>query len=130
MDPNHNNLNRDLTHLKVKTHPPTPTTYKPHRNRQISLRRRKLPSVRLGGKKPRRGHFFVRLFRRARLRWLKIKNMCTLKKLKQYYRCLIREIIEASAAMETVQQRVLFDPTSGVPVLGMSFNSYTNAYGP
>ncbi|KAH7857548.1 hypothetical protein Vadar_013881 [Vaccinium darrowii] len=133
MDPNHKTLNQDLTH-QYKTQilcPSTPTTYLSYSGRRIPLRRRKLPSVRLGGKKSRRrGLFIVRLFRRARVRWQKIKYMCTLKKLKHYYRCLIREIIEASAAMELVQQRVLLDPSFAIPVLGISYNSFPHAYGP
>ncbi|EXC32308.1 hypothetical protein L484_008171 [Morus notabilis] len=56
----------------------------------IPLRRRKLPSVRLGGKKPRRA--LARMFRRIRLRWLKLQYMCMMRKLKEFYRNLIKDM--------------------------------------
>ncbi|XAR67572.1 hypothetical protein NMG60_11002375 [Bertholletia excelsa] len=100
-----------------------------HQRRKIQLRRRKLPTVRLGERKPRRGrHFLLRLFRRARLRWLKLNYLRILKKLKQYYRSLIRDIIDGSATAEAVQQRILMETSFAVPVLGVSFNSFPNAY--
>ncbi|PSR96204.1 Receptor-type tyrosine-protein like [Actinidia chinensis var. chinensis] len=124
MDPEHNPPSHDLI-------TPTPTPYYrwPHRGK-ISLRRRKLPSVRLGGgKRPRRGLFLVRRFRRARLRWLRLKHWCTFKKLKQYYRNLVKDIVEASATIEAVQQRILLETSFAIPVMGMSLTSFPNAYG-
>ncbi|KAJ8448262.1 hypothetical protein Cgig2_025186 [Carnegiea gigantea] len=85
---------------------------------------RKLPIVRLGGTKPRRGFFLARFFRGFRLRWLKLQYCCILRRLKQYYRSLIKDLIEASASVEAYQQRVLMETSLAVPVMGVSFNNY------
>ncbi|THG04153.1 hypothetical protein TEA_015494 [Camellia sinensis var. sinensis] len=90
-------------------HPTTTTAYFrwPYRLKP-PLRRRKPPTIRLGGKKKhRRGLLLGRLFRRARLRWLKLKYSCMINKLKQYYRSIVREMTEASGSIESVQQRIL-----------------------
>ncbi|XP_062157244.1 uncharacterized protein LOC133864832 [Alnus glutinosa] len=90
----------------------------------IPLRRRKLPTVRLGGKKPRRALTLVRIFRRIKLRWLKLHYMSTLRKLKEYYRNLVKDLVDAGATLETFHQRVLMEASLTVPVMGVSFNNY------
>ncbi|KAL3528581.1 hypothetical protein ACH5RR_007903 [Cinchona calisaya] len=98
--------------------------------RRLSFRRRKLPTVRLGGnKKPRKGFFLVRLFRRVKLKSLKNKYFCMLKKLKNYYTSLVKDIIEAGGTIESFHQRVLLETSFAVPVMGISFNSFPNNYG-
>ena len=88
-------------------------------------RRRKLPTVRLGGnKKPRRVLYLAKIFRRMRLRWLKLQYRIMLKKLKEYYRNMIKDMKEASATLETFHHRVLLEASLAVPVMGVSFNSY------
>jgi len=87
-------------------------------------RGRKLPIVHLGGKKPRRGFFLSRFLRGARLRWLKLQSCCILRRLKKYYRSLIKDLIEASASAEAYQQRILMETSLAVPVMGVSFNNY------
>ncbi|XP_030473495.1 uncharacterized protein LOC115691071 [Syzygium oleosum] len=94
----------------------------PPRRRAIPLRRRKLPTVRLGGKRPGRGLFLLKMWRKMRLRCLKLQYSCMLKKLKEYYRSLIADIIEAGVSLETFQQRLLMETTCAVPV--MAFNSF------
>ncbi|GLT69360.1 hypothetical protein SLA2020_415180 [Shorea laevis] len=91
---------------------------------QIPLRRRKQPVVRLGGKKPRRVLTLARIFRRMRLRWLKLQYKCMLKKLKEYYRNLVKDLVDAGATLETFHQRVLMEASLAVPVMGVSFNNY------
>ncbi|KAL2933028.1 Transposable element Tc1 transposase [Bienertia sinuspersici] len=93
---------------------------------KIRLRRRgrRLPTAQLGGKKPRRGFFLARLFRRIRVRWQKLHYSCMLKKLKQYYRSLIKDLIEANASVEAYQQRALMETSFAVPVVGVSLSSY------
>ncbi|XP_057535611.1 uncharacterized protein LOC130813765 [Amaranthus tricolor] len=96
---------------------------------KIRLRRRgrRLPSIQLGGKKPRRGFFLARFIRRIRLRWQKIHYSCMLRKLKMYYKSLIKDLIEANASVESYQQRVLMETSFAVPVVGVSFCSYPSA---
>ncbi|XP_059459121.1 uncharacterized protein LOC132188625 [Corylus avellana] len=96
---------------------------------QIPLRRRKLPTVRLGGKKPRRAFILARVFRRIRLRWLKLQYTCMLKKLREYYRNLVKDIVDAGATLETFHQRVLMEASLAVPVMGVSFNNYPSVSG-
>ncbi|XP_030526364.1 uncharacterized protein LOC115738028 [Rhodamnia argentea] len=104
------------------THMAAPSQRWPPRRRTIPLRRRKLPTVRLGGKRPRPGLLLLKMWRKMRLRWLKLRYSCMLKKLKEYYRSLIADIIEAGAAVETFQQRMLMETACAVP--GMGFNNF------
>ncbi|KAK9231779.1 hypothetical protein WN943_022019 [Citrus x changshan-huyou] len=89
-------------------------------NRRLLLRRRKPPVIRLGGKKPRRGIFLVRILRRIRLRCLKLHYACMLRKLKKYYTQLVKDIRDASATLESFQQRLFMETTFGVPVVSVS----------
>lgn len=109
MDPNPINLERNLTTTTTTTN-----SFNRHR-RKIIFRRRKLPSVRLGGKKARK-FALTGVFRRVRVTWLKVKYALRLKKLKKFYRALIRDIIEGSAAVEPRQQMVYMESTFGIPV--------------
>ncbi|XP_021638878.2 uncharacterized protein LOC110634247 [Hevea brasiliensis] len=114
--------NTSQTHLST-SFPRWPT------HRRISLRRRKLPSVRLGGKKPRRGFFLLKMLRKMRLRWLKLHYSCMLRKLKEYYRNLIKDVIDAGATIEAYQQRLVMEASFAVPVMGLSFSSYPSMAG-
>ncbi|XP_052176114.1 uncharacterized protein LOC127790584 [Diospyros lotus] len=107
-----------------RTSNPLPIRASTHPAAAFLLRRRKRPYVRLGGRKPRRGIWVARLFRRVRLRWLKQR----LRKLKQYYRSLVRDIVEGSASMESVQQRILMETSFAIPVMGISFNSFQGSH--
>ncbi|XVF25232.1 hypothetical protein REPUB_Repub13aG0195500 [Reevesia pubescens] len=99
------------------------TTFQCQARRRIFLlpRRNKLSTVRLGGKKPRRGLFIVRVLKKMRLRWLKLQYTCMLKKLRKYYRNLIKDIVEAGSTVEALQQRTFMDP------MGVSFSSFPSA---
>lgn len=78
--------------------------------------------VRLGGeKKPLRGFILVKLFRRVKLKRI-------LKKLKQYYRSLVKDIVEGGGALESVQQRLILEASFAVPVMGLSFNTFASHY--
>ncbi|KAK4427404.1 hypothetical protein Salat_1509300 [Sesamum alatum] len=87
--------------------------------------RQRLPTVRLGGKKPRRGFFLVRLCKRAKLKWLRLKYASLLKKVKKHYESLVKEMAEGRRTIESFQQRMLLETSFAVPVVGLSFNSYT-----
>ncbi|OAY53222.1 uncharacterized protein LOC110613926 [Manihot esculenta] len=117
----HDDTPNHKTHLSVAFRWPT--------RRRISLRRRKLPSVRLGGKKQRRGLFLLRMLRRMRVKWLKLHYSCLLRKLKEYYRNLIKDVIEAGATIEVYQQRLVMEASFGVPVMGFNFSSYPSMAG-
>ncbi|KAE8659579.1 Subtilase family protein [Hibiscus syriacus] len=96
----------------------------------IRRNRNKLPTVRLGGgKKPRPGLFVVRFLKKTKLRWLKLQYTCMLRKMKKYYRDLIKDIIEAGSTVEALQQRMFMESTFAVPVMSVSVASYPYATG-
>lgn len=124
----------DTVALKKTTtkhvHSSATTTYHPPRRprRKLSFfRRRKLPIVRLGGK-PRFGFFLVKFVRRVKLKALKLKYLKMLKKLKEYYRSMAKDMIEGSGTMDSFQQRLLLETSFAVPVMGFSFNTVPKNY--
>ncbi|KAJ0007952.1 hypothetical protein Pint_29162 [Pistacia integerrima] len=95
------------------------------RRRIILRRRRKLPVIRLGGSasdKPKRGMFILRMVRRMRLRWLKLRYVRMIKKLKQYYRDMVKDFMDASASLESFQQRALAE--ASFASLGLAFTTF------
>lgn len=82
-------------------------------------RRRVLPTVRLGGGGRRRRLGWIRIFRRIKLRWLKMK----LKRLKEYYKGLVKDVIQGSDSLEAFQQRLLLETSFAIPVMGLSFTA-------
>ncbi|KAM7253524.1 hypothetical protein ACFE04_021678 [Oxalis oulophora] len=90
--------------------PPRPAGTSMTRRKMITFRRRKVPTIRLGNRKNKAGGGMLvrRMLRKAKLKWLKLKQWGMLMKLKEYYRKMISELIEASVALENVQQRVYF----------------------
>ncbi|KAL3824503.1 hypothetical protein ACJIZ3_020532 [Penstemon smallii] len=110
--------------LNITKHHRSATTFRWNLRRG----RRRLPSVRLGGKKPRRGFFLVRLCRRAKLKWLRVKYLCMIKKLKKYYDSFLEDMIEGSRSIESFQQRMLLETSFAIPVMGLGFNSYPSSY--
>ncbi|KAB1218345.1 hypothetical protein CJ030_MR3G026225 [Morella rubra] len=97
--------------------------------RQIPLRRRKLPVVRLGGKKTRKVFTIAKAFRKIKLRWLKLQYIRMLKKLKEYYRNLVKDLMEAGATLETFHHRVIMEASLAVPAMGISLNNYPSVAG-
>ncbi|KAL3511611.1 hypothetical protein ACH5RR_024328 [Cinchona calisaya] len=88
--------------------------------RRLSFRRRKLPTARLGGKKP---HKTVKLFRRVKnlkMGSLKQKFCCMFKKLQSYSHSLVKDI--------SFQQRMLMEASFAAPVMAISFTSFPNRY--
>lgn len=108
----------------LSRHPITASRGQCLRKIQIQHRKRKPPTLRLGGKKPR---LLVRLLRRIRLRWLKLRYLCMLKKLKEYYKRVVKELIEAGGSLESFQQRILLETSFAVPVMGVSFSTYPSS---
>ncbi|KAL4589280.1 hypothetical protein LXL04_002186 [Taraxacum kok-saghyz] len=88
-------------------------------------RKKKLPTVRLGGQSSQlQGSLMVRMYRRIRIRWLKVKKACALKKLKAYYLCVLKELTENDGSYEKHQQRLLMESSFGIPVMGLTFNGF------
>ncbi|XP_028752204.1 uncharacterized protein LOC114739888 [Neltuma alba] len=94
------------------------------------LRRRKVQMVRLGGKKPgrRRVLFVLRMLKKIRLRWLKLQYRRMLRNLKEYYRNLVKDMVEAGATIEAFQQRLFLESTFAVPA-GVTFSVYPHSFG-
>ncbi|KAK7294459.1 hypothetical protein RJT34_17348 [Clitoria ternatea] len=103
--------------------------WQPHRRRVPLLRRRKMATVRLGGKKARRRIFgLFRIFKRLRLRWLKLQYIRMLKRLKEHYRNMVKDLVEAGATVESFQQRLFMESTFAIPV-GFNLSSYPSRFG-
>ncbi|KAL3632875.1 hypothetical protein CASFOL_025859 [Castilleja foliolosa] len=83
-------------------------------------RRQRLPIVRLGGKKTRRGFFLRRLCKKAKLKWLRVKYRNMANELKKYYKSLVKEILEGGRAIESFQHRMLLEASFAIPVMGLS----------
>lgn len=105
----------------------TNANYKILSRHMISLRRHKMPTIYLDGKKPKR--VLKAWFKGIKLRWVKLKYMCMLRKLKEYYKSLVKDFIEAGDNLETIQQRLLLEALFAVPVMGTSFSRFPVAAG-
>ncbi|XP_069154896.1 uncharacterized protein [Solanum lycopersicum] len=115
-----------------KAHPTTVSRRGPLPRRKFSFRKKKLPTVRLGGGKNnnnRRRFSVAKLFRRVKLRWLKSQYTCLLKKMREYYQSAVKDIMENGGALDSFQQRLLLETSFAVPVMGLSFNTFPNHYG-
>ncbi|XXG81655.1 hypothetical protein AAC387_Pa09g2236 [Persea americana] len=83
-------------------------------------KRRKLPAVRLGGKRRKRGGFsLVGVFRRTRLRWLRLRYSSMIKRIKGLYSSIVKDLIEAGTTLEEAQRRIMFETYFTVPVIGI-----------
>ncbi|KAJ8755890.1 hypothetical protein K2173_024435 [Erythroxylum novogranatense] len=102
--------------------PLTPTFRWPTR-RRVSLRRRKPLTARLGGKKPGRGAILMRMFRRMRLRCLKLRYARMVRKLKAYYLNLVKDMKNGAATIEAYHQRLLMETSFLVPVVGVPLST-------
>ncbi|XP_026431324.1 uncharacterized protein LOC113328429 [Papaver somniferum] len=104
----------------------------PMRRKRLG-RRRKTPTVCLGGdsKKPRRGLIIVKLLRRIRLKWLKLQYTCMLRKLKDTYYAVLKDLIEAGSTFESIQQRIMNESYfSAVPIMAVPSAGITSFIGP
>ncbi|GMH03812.1 hypothetical protein Nepgr_005651 [Nepenthes gracilis] len=113
--------NAFLQNQILPAHGNTTTFRRPNRSKIFLRRRKKLPTQHLGGKKRL---FSVRIFHRVKLKRLKLQYFHVLKKLKKFYKSTIKEIIDARTWPEDFQQRVLFETSLAVPVMGVSFYGY------
>ncbi|KAF6146623.1 hypothetical protein GIB67_008909 [Kingdonia uniflora] len=89
------------------------------RGKILMHRRKGAPSIRLGGRKRRHGFFLV-MFSRIKVRWLKLQYSCILKKLKKYYYSILKDLIEAGGTFDSMQQRIVMESYFTVPVMGVS----------
>ncbi|OIW03078.1 hypothetical protein TanjilG_19358 [Lupinus angustifolius] len=95
----------------------------------VPLRRRKVQAIRLGEKKlPRRGMVrrLVRIFGRMRLKWLKLQYVRMLKKLKDHYQNMLKELVEAGNTLETI---LFTESTNLIPAGGIVISSCPSRYG-
>ncbi|KAJ0724696.1 hypothetical protein HanPI659440_Chr12g0450431 [Helianthus annuus] len=107
----------------------TTTTTINSRRRLWRLGKKKPPTVRLGGQRHSQGgggsgSAMVRLIQRVRIRWLKLKKARVLKKLKEYYLCVLKDITERDRSLEKHNQLLLMETSFAVPVMGISINSF------
>ncbi|XP_047310603.1 uncharacterized protein LOC124914153 [Impatiens glandulifera] len=96
-------------------------------------RRRVMPTVRLGDGKPSRGGrrllLIIRVVRRARVRWEKLKKSSVLKKLKELYRSLIRDVLDSGATIDAFHHRLLLETSfTALPLMPITFNSFPVAH--
>ncbi|KAE9599408.1 hypothetical protein Lal_00039413 [Lupinus albus] len=95
----------------------------------VPLKRRKVQAIRLGEKNlPRRGMVrrLVRIFSRIRLKWLKLQYIRTLKKLKEHYQNMLKELVEAGNTIETL---LFTESTNLIPAGGIAISSCPSRYG-
>uniref|UniRef100_A0A7N0ZTU0 Uncharacterized protein n=1 Tax=Kalanchoe fedtschenkoi TaxID=63787 RepID=A0A7N0ZTU0_KALFE len=85
-------------------------------------RRRRGPYIRLGGR-PSRQRRVAGFVKALKIRWLRLKQAFMLKKLRQYYRKLIRELIDSAAGAEAFQRRLAAEASFAVPGMGLSFSN-------
>ncbi|KAK4267184.1 hypothetical protein QN277_024000 [Acacia crassicarpa] len=99
---------------KKKTTSPS-TVWRWHKPRHgFALRRRRVKTQRLGGKKPRQrmAAALVGMFRKMKV------------KLKECYRNVVKDMAEAGAGVEMFHQRLLMETSLAVPI-GITFSSGT-----
>ena len=125
--------NTHLLHMAMERGPTAPqrqltTVWRRQPRLKVPLRRRRVQSVRLGDKRPRRVLVLAKLFRKMKLKWLKLQYLCMLRKLKEYYRKLVKDLLEAGDTIETFQQRLFMESTFAIPV-GVTFSSYPSRLG-
>ncbi|KAM0020292.1 hypothetical protein Hdeb2414_s0025g00665591 [Helianthus debilis subsp. tardiflorus] len=93
-------------------------------------KKKKPPTVRLGGQRRHSrggggsGSTMVRLIQRVRIKWLKLKKARVLKKLKEYYLCVLKDITERDRSLAKHNQLLLMETSFAVPVMGISINSF------
>ncbi|KAI3524945.1 hypothetical protein L1887_03614 [Cichorium endivia] len=122
-------ISTGLTTNPLEKKPPTILGCATSRPRIWRLRRKKkLPTVRLGGQRQLQGggsgSVMVRMIRRIRIRWLKLKKACALKKLKEYYLCVLNDLTHNDGSYEKHQQMLLMESSFGIPVMGLTFNAF------
>ncbi|XP_022148258.1 uncharacterized protein LOC111016963 [Momordica charantia] len=91
-------------------------------------RRRRMPVARLGGPGSGSGPGRLgRMVRKIRVRWVKLRCLAMVKKMKKWYRKVLKDVIEAQAAVaypESYQHRVLLETSFAIPILPRSLSTY------
>ncbi|KAJ6812730.1 uncharacterized protein M6B38_145615 [Iris pallida] len=115
--------------------PPPPPQPRPHHRLRpsLSLRRgrgRRMPTVRLGGRRGWRGggRLVLRLLRRLRVQWVAAQYSRYVKRVRAYYSRLVRDIVEGAATMEASQARLLMETYFAVPVVPVAVTAAGNYY--
>lgn len=63
-----------------------------------------------------------------RLKWLRLQYKRILKNLKEYYKNMVKDMVEASATIEAYQQRLFMESSFAVPA-GVAFSAYPHSFG-
>ncbi|CAK9324779.1 unnamed protein product [Citrullus colocynthis] len=94
----------------------------------IQFRRRRMPVARLGGKRSGRIMAWGRMLRKIRLRWVKLKCIAMVKKIKKYYTKLMKDIVEGGVYgyPDSYQHRLLLETSFAIPILGVSFSTHSS----
>ncbi|RYQ89070.1 hypothetical protein Ahy_A09g045394 isoform C [Arachis hypogaea] len=93
-----------------------------------------MKTVKLGGEgkktsaKRRMFRGLVRILRRMKVRWLKLQYLRMLKRLKEHYRSILKDLVEAGASVETFQQRLFMETSFAIPI-GVSLSTYPSHFG-
>ncbi|KAL9665326.1 hypothetical protein QQ045_020745 [Rhodiola kirilowii] len=87
----------------------------------MRLRPKQGVSIRLGGPRQRR---VTRYLMALKMKWLRLKQAFMLRKLRQYYRKFIKELIDSAASVDAFQRQLVAEASFAVPVMGISFSSY------
>lgn len=99
------------------------------RRRGIQFRRRrKMAVARLGGKRSGRIMAWGRIVRKIRLKWVKMKCIEMVKKMKKYYKKLMKDIMEGGAYgyADSYQHRLLLETSFAIPILGVSLSTHSS----
>ncbi|XP_022948735.1 uncharacterized protein LOC111787905 [Cucurbita pepo subsp. pepo] len=91
----------------------------------IQFRRRRMAVARLGGKRSGRLVAWGRRLRKIRLRWVKLKCIAMVKKVKKYCASLMKDMMEAGAYGDSYQHRLLLETSFAIPILGVSFSTHS-----
>ncbi|KAI3980137.1 hypothetical protein MKX01_033278 [Papaver californicum] len=92
-------------------------------------KRKKLPSIRLGGKKVKKGfnQQVVRSIKKIKFKWIKLQYSCMLKRLKSFYYSMLKDLMDANnytgTNYDSMQQRIMMESYFSVPVMGVSILS-------
>ncbi|KAF7814021.1 uncharacterized protein G2W53_027990 [Senna tora] len=70
------------------------------------------------------------MVRKMKVRWVKLQYICMVRRVKEYYRKVVKDMADAGNSIDQFQQRVFMESTFAIPV-GLSFStSYPSRYGP
>ncbi|XP_051147979.1 uncharacterized protein LOC127263080 [Andrographis paniculata] len=87
----------------------------------LRRRRRRLPTVRLGGEKKQRsgGFSLIRVCRKAKLQWLRLRYLSLIRKLKKQYDLFVEDLVVATNTTEDYRKSLILEASVVIPVMGL-----------